>query len=110
MPAVQENASGPKAISMVLVLLSIRGSRANFAATDTAMSDRRHQSHRSDSIGTRSGLEQLFAGLMIVAAVQAGTSTAPYVRGRPMWADQLQVCRIVETFSDVLQRGLAARS
>jgi hypothetical protein len=77
---------------------------SEFAATDRGIADRRHQSLRPIRSEHAPAMSSVFAGPMIVAAVQAGTSTAPY-RGRPMWADQLQVCRIVET-CEVLQRGL----
>ena len=88
--------------------------RSEFPATDTGISDRQHQSLGSDSMGERTRRrEPLFAGLMIVAAVQAGTPTAPYAW--PTDVDRpIAGGRIVETFSfscsDVVQRSLSARS
>jgi hypothetical protein len=65
----------------------------------------RCESLRSDSIGTCSGLEQLFAGLMIVAVVQAGTPTTSYVV-----AERCGPTNCCVLHRRDVQRGLAARS
>jgi len=84
--------------------------RANFAATDTAMSDRRapEPPFRFDQNALRP-----WAAFCWPDDCRCGPSRnfdGAVCLGRPMWADQLQARRIVATFSDVLQRCLAARS